>query len=202
MASVLIVYATREGQTERIAQRLAQTLRADGHRAELVNADRPPAVLDLERFQAVAVGGPIHVRGYPRSILRFVRDHRQFLERVPSAFFSVGLAVQSHTSDGRAQTLEIVERFVDKTGWRPRRIELIAGALLYTRYNFLVRFVMRRIAAKEGGDTDTSRDYEYTDWGAVERFAHELAQECSAGAGAFVQPAASRAAGADKEAYG
>jgi menaquinone-dependent protoporphyrinogen oxidase len=27
-----------------------------------------------------------------------------------------------------------------------------------------------------GGDTDTSRDYEYTDWGAVERFAETFAQ--------------------------
>lgn len=33
---------------------------------------------------------------------------------------------------------------------------------------------MRRIVAKEGGDVDTSRDYEYTDWRAVERFAHGL----------------------------
>jgi menaquinone-dependent protoporphyrinogen oxidase len=34
---------------------------------------------------------------------------------------------------------------------------------------------MRRIAAAEGGETDTSRDYEYTDWAAVERFALEMA---------------------------
>ena len=27
-----------------------------------------------------------------------------------------------------------------------------------------------------GGETDTSRDYEYTDWVAVERFAGEFAQ--------------------------
>jgi len=29
---------------------------------------------------------------------------------------------------------------------------------------------MKRIAAKAGGDTDTSRDYEYTDWNALSRF--------------------------------
>ena len=73
--------------------------------------------------------------------------------------------------------MEIIERLVAETGWRPHRVELVAGALPYTRYNFLVRFVMRRIARKEGGDTDTSRDYEYTDWSAVERFALEFLQE-------------------------
>lgn len=84
----------------------------------------------------------------------------------------------SRTSDGRAQTLKVVEKFIENTGWRPQRIELIAGALPYSRYNFLVRFIMRRISAKEGGDTDTSHDYEYTDWNAIDRFARELTQRC------------------------
>ena len=176
MANVLIVYATREGQTEKIARRMAEAIRAEGHDAELFDADHPTGPPDLERFQAIVVGGPIHARGYPRSIVRFARNYKELLERVPSAFFSVGLAVASRTSDGRTQTRELVERFVKLTGWRPRRVELIAGALPYSKYNFLVRFVMRRIAAHEGGDTDTSRDYEYTDWPAVARFATEMAR--------------------------
>ena len=39
------------------------------------------------------------------------------------------------------------------------------------------RLVMRVIAKRAGGDTDTSRDYVYTDWEALERFAGELAEE-------------------------
>jgi menaquinone-dependent protoporphyrinogen oxidase len=35
---------------------------------------------------------------------------------------------------------------------------------------------MRRIACAEGGDTDTSRDHEYTDWQQVEAYADRLAQ--------------------------
>ena len=176
MAKVLIVYATKEGQTEKIAQCMADTLRAQGHEAELLDVDHSTDTFDLTWFQAIIVGGPIHAGGYPRSIVRFVRTYKNALERLPSAFFSVGLAVASRTSDGRAQTLEVVERFVKRTGWRPKRVELIAGALPYSKYNLLIRFIMRRITAKEGGDTDTSRDYEYTDWAAVSRFAEEIAQ--------------------------
>jgi menaquinone-dependent protoporphyrinogen oxidase len=180
MAHVLIMYATKEGQTEKIARRIVKTLAVQGHAVELFNADEAlPS--DLERFQVAIVGGPIHAGGYPRSIVRFARAHRDLLERIPSAFFSVGLAVASRMSDGRAQTLELVEKFVKQTGWRPRHVELIAGALPYSKYNFLIRFIMRRIAAKEGGDTDTSRDYEYTDWPAVDRFASNLAEAAAAG---------------------
>ena len=48
-------------------------------------------------------------------------------------------------------------------------LRLVAGALVYSRYNWLTRWMMRRIARKEGGDTDTARDYEYTDWDALRR---------------------------------
>jgi len=173
MANVLIVYATKEGQTEKIARHIADTVRAAGHDAELVDVQHEAPPRDLARFQAILVGAPLHGM-YPRAITRFVRAHRALLEQKHAAFFSVGLAVASRTSDGRAQTLAVVERFIQSTGWRPARVELIAGALPYSKYNFLVKFVMRRISAHEGGDTDTSRDYEYTDWPAVERFAREL----------------------------
>ncbi len=174
MANLLIVYASKEGQTEKIAQRMAEAVREQGHDAELLDVDHSTASIDLSSFQAIVVGAPIHAGGYPHSIVDFVKTYKRVLERVPSAFFSVGLAVASRTSDGRAQTLEVVERFVKRTGWRPKRVELIAGALRYSKYNFLIRFIVRRITAKEGGDTDTSRDYEYTDWPAVTRFAREI----------------------------
>jgi hypothetical protein len=83
-----------------------------------------------------------------RPIVRFAREYRAALERVPTLFFSVGLALLSKVSDGRAQTMEIVDKFISQTGWRPRRIELVAGALPYTKYNFLIRILMRRIARR------------------------------------------------------
>ena len=51
---------------------------------------------------------------------------------------------------------------------------MVAGALRYTHYNWLKRWMMKRIVTKAGGNTDTSRDYEYTDWAAVRAFADEF----------------------------
>jgi menaquinone-dependent protoporphyrinogen oxidase len=177
MANVLIVFATKEGQSGKIARYLAAAFKACGHVVELHDAEHDRNLLDFGRPRAVIVCAPIHAEGYPRAIVRFVREHKDFLESVPSAFLSVGLAVLSKKHDGRAQTLAVVEKFVQRTGWRPQRVELVAGALPYTRYNFLIRFIMRRIVSMEGGDTDTSRDYEYTDWSALDRFAHEFVRE-------------------------
>jgi menaquinone-dependent protoporphyrinogen oxidase len=171
MARVLIVYASRNGQTGKIAQCIAATVRELGHVPELADAARLPVELDLHGFGAVIVGSPVIGGGYMRPVVRFVRKNRELLARLPTAFFSVGLAVLSRTSDGRAQTMRLVEKLVARTGWRPDQVELVAGALPYTRYGPLVRWVMRRIVAKEGGDIDVTRDHEYTDWSALDRFA-------------------------------
>ena len=34
-----------------------------------------------------------------------------------------------------------------------------------------MRWIIKRIVAKAGGDTDTSRDYVYTDWDDLKAFA-------------------------------
>lgn len=184
MAEILILFATREGQTQKIARRMAALLEAKGHAVHLRDVDRSSAELDLGRYAAIFVGAPVRMGSYLQSIVRFVQKRREALEQVPSAFFSVSLAVAHHkegrSTDGRAETMRVVEKFIRTTGWSPRRVELIAGALAYSRYNFLIRYVMRKISEHAGGDTDTSRDYEYTDWDAVDRFASEFVDEALA----------------------
>ena len=44
-----------------------------------------------------------------------------------------------------------------------------------SKYRAFVRFMMRLIVGAANGDTDTSCDYEYKDWPAVEKFAAEFA---------------------------
>ena len=36
--------------------------------------------------------------------------------------------------------------------------------------------VMKRISKNAGGDTDTTHDYEYTDWGKVSQFAKQFSE--------------------------
>lgn len=121
-------------------------------------------------------------------MVRFVKEHRAEIESVPNAFISVTLSeAGAERSDATpaehakfvSGVQEVINRFLDETGWRPKHVKPVAGALLYTRYNFLIRFVMKRIARAEGGSTDTSRDHEYTDWAALDRFVAELADEIS-----------------------
>ena len=173
MTRVLIAYATSEGHTAKIAEYIAGVIREHGHQAYPVNVGRTTP--DPRAYDAVIVGGSIHKGRHQTAVGEYVRETREHLERLPTAFFSVSLVVASGTEQGRKDAWACAEEFFRLTQWRPSRVELVAGALLYTQYNFLVRWIMKRIARSYGSqDLDTSRDYVYTDWSALGRFAEEF----------------------------
>jgi menaquinone-dependent protoporphyrinogen oxidase len=104
-----------------------------------------------------------------------VRSHRAALEARPSAFFSVSLSGGGPGAKPEAAR-RYLEVFLRQTGWHPQQTATFAGALPFSRYGAFKRLLMVVFVGLGGGDTDTSRDYEYTDWDAVERFAETFAQ--------------------------
>ena len=173
MSKILIAYGTSEGQTASIAERLAGFIRAQGHDAFTVDLGREaPAPAG---YDAVIVGASVHKGRHQKWVVDYVRRNRPALELLPSAFFSVSLAILDRSEKGRQEADGYVETFVRETGWYPTKVGLFAGALLYTRYNFLMRWVMWGISKSRGSrDLDTRRDYVYTDIGEVQRFAEEF----------------------------
>jgi menaquinone-dependent protoporphyrinogen oxidase len=170
MANIFIPYGTVEGQTARIAEYIADVVRAHGHQAVTADlkhsGDAFPAGYD-----AVIVGASVHVGKHEAYVRDFVLRNHAELERLPSALVSVSLA--AHGDEENAESY--VEKFEAETGWRPAHFGLFGGALLYTQYGFLKRHLMKKIASDKGSlDTDTSRDYVYTEWDGVKRFTEDF----------------------------
>jgi menaquinone-dependent protoporphyrinogen oxidase len=186
MSRILVLYSSIDGQTARIAGRIGALLAASGHAVTPMVAGAPGLAQRLEEHDAVIVGGGIRYGKHARNLERAVRDGSGVIAARPNAFFSVSLSAGGPGARP-ALAARFIEEFVASTGWRPRRAVSFAGALRYTKYNAFIRFMMRLIVRAAGGDTDTSRDYEYTDWRAVERFASEFAAQ--------LEPAAPAASG-------
>jgi len=188
MRPVAVFYATRESHTHKIAERVADDLRKRGFEAHVKNLRDDTAAMKLGDYAGVILAASVHAGTHEPEVLEFVKQHRAQLEAMPAAFLSVTLseagaeranAIPEEHAHFVADVQEMLNRFFNDTGWHPQRVKPVAGALLYTKYNFLIRFVMRRIARKAGAATDTSRDYEYTDWVALDRFVEEVAGEIS-----------------------
>jgi menaquinone-dependent protoporphyrinogen oxidase len=179
MPRLLVLYGTTDGQTKKIAEALGNDLRVEGCSADVVNAaDR--AEVSPHAYDAVIVGASLHAGGYQRDVKRWVRLHAKELNRKPSAFVSVCLGVLEKNPVTDRNLKRIMGEFFDATNWHPGMNRIVAGGLPYTKYNFMKKWIMRRIVVKAGaGDTDTSRDYEYTDWADLKAFAHQFAEQCS-----------------------
>jgi menaquinone-dependent protoporphyrinogen oxidase len=178
MARVLILYGTTEGQTASISEGIAEVVRDHGREPETLDIKGLPGGFALEAYEAVIVGASIHMGEHEEYVRDFVKRKREALERMPSAFFSVSLTAREDTDEARAQTKGYVEKFVDETSWHPDMVGIFGGALRYTQYGFIKRHFMKKISEDMGSaDTDTSRDYEYTDWNDVRHFTEEFLQQ-------------------------
>ncbi len=177
---VLIVYASHYGQTARIAQSMADRLGAAGVSTMLARVDDIPRLIPPATYDGIIIGASITYGKHQRSIRRFVGANREMLRRIPSAFYSVSGAECSPNEASRATAQQYIANFVKETGWQPPMAESIAGAMSYTKYSPIMRWIIRRISRKEGGPADTTRDYEYTDWEQVRRFADRFVEVLNA----------------------
>jgi menaquinone-dependent protoporphyrinogen oxidase len=168
VSKTLILFATTHGHTACIAQRIAAILRESGD-VDVVELRRFGRSPSLAGYDQAVLAGSVHFGRHQRRLERFIHANREALSSIDSAFVSVsGSAIDE---DGRPDAEEYVADMARRTGWQPRRVLLAGGATSYTRYGFFLKRTVRKASAASGRGTDITRDYDYTDWAAVEEFA-------------------------------
>lgn len=170
MSQLLILYATSYGQTEKIVRRIAALMAGLGQDVTVVDAAEAPRNLFPGRYDGVLVAGSVLFGRHQRHLRRLVRRHAAALNALPSAFLSVCGAAGTP----EARTYEL--GFLRRTGFAPKLVKTVGGAVRYTRYGLVTRLVIKLISSRTGRPTDTSRDWEFTNWTEVERFTREFAE--------------------------
>ena len=162
--NIIIIFATIEGQTRRIVDRLKTHLTTNGHSVSIVDATASFENLDVESVDAVICAGSVHMGHFPLPLRAFVKTHHSMLMARPGLFVSVSLAALEEDEAERAALDDLVAEFSRQTDWWPVSVHHAAGALRYTQYDYFRKWMMKRIAAKKDGPTDTEHDHEFTDW--------------------------------------
>jgi len=92
MAKVLIVYATRTGETETIGNLIAEGIRISGHEAEVVQVTDIKKADDLNGYEALVLGSPTYhgemVQGM--KTLLFMAEKADLEGKVGGAFGAFG----------------------------------------------------------------------------------------------------------------
>jgi menaquinone-dependent protoporphyrinogen oxidase len=171
---VLILFSTSYGHTAQVAERLASRLRQRGFAVDVRRVEQLPPSFSLEPYRAVLLGGAVYFNRFPKALRAFATARHQELARLPAGFFSVGFAGASPLASDRERAREDFERFARETGWRPQETAFLGGAVEYTRYGRPLRWFTWMFGRWQGA-RDTRRDYDYTDWSAVNRFGDHFA---------------------------
>jgi menaquinone-dependent protoporphyrinogen oxidase len=182
MSQVLVVYGTSYGQTGKVVERIARDLTHRGHRVTVWKGDNLPTHYRLDDFDGFVIAGSVQFGKHQSYLTDFVKQHASRINPRPAVFVSVCGALAGSWARGEIEAQKYVARFCEETGLLPGIARSVAGALPYTRYSFPVRWVMKLISRATGRPTDTSRDWEFTDWDQVDRIAAEFAADLASAA--------------------
>jgi menaquinone-dependent protoporphyrinogen oxidase len=174
MARVCIVYASTDGHTLKICERLRSLVEARGDQVALVPVEAARAAC-LEVADKIVVGASIRYGRYRPRVHEFVNAHAQALQAKPSAFFCVNLVARK-AQRNRPETNPYVQKFLRQVRWRPTELDVFAGKLDYPRYGIADRLLIRFIMWLTGGPTAPGTVVEFTDWDRVAAFAARVAR--------------------------
>ncbi|WON77211.1 menaquinone-dependent protoporphyrinogen IX dehydrogenase [Serratia sp. UGAL515B_01] len=169
----LILYSSRDGQTRAIASYIANKLQ-NTQNCDVFDLQQIEAI-ELEQYQKVLIGASVRYGHFSPALMKFVKRHAVQLNQMPSAFFAVNLTARKPEKRS-PQTNAYTRKFLLSSPWQPKQCAVFAGALRYPRYRWFDRVMIRFIMKMTGGETDTSKEVEYTDWQQVDYFAQELSR--------------------------
>jgi len=174
MAEILLIYATTDGHTLEICQRLKQVIEQRGQQVQLLAIAEAPMV-DLERFDKIVLGASIRYGKHGRQVYEFIERNRQILDSKPNAFFSVNVVARK-PEKASPETNPYLVKFLKQIPWRPMQLAVFGGKLDYPSYRYWDRQMIRAIMWMTKGPTAPDTVVEYTDWEQVEAFGRLVAE--------------------------
>jgi menaquinone-dependent protoporphyrinogen oxidase len=173
--STLVVYASKHGATQGIAERIAAKLGEAGQEAEA----RPvEAVDDLASYEAFVVGSAVYVGHWQKEASAFVQRNRTVLASRPVWLFSSG-PLGTEATDGKGRDLTVaaepkeMDEFEGAIG--PKGHRVFFGALDPGKLGFTERAIRKLPAARTMLPEGDFRDWTEIDTWASS-IAHDLAQ--------------------------
>ena len=164
---VLVVYASKHGATQGIAEAIAEQLRV-----HQLDADAVPAAADVavDAADAVVLGSAIYAGSWRDEAVGFARANKEVLAALPVWLFSSG-PLGEVVEDDEKQPKQLDELTGDI---QPNEHRMFFGALDRSKLGFGERMMVKAVKAPEG---------DYRDWDAIRAWADQIAAALELGVG-------------------
>ncbi len=159
---VLIVYATKQGSTTEVAQKIGDTLSEKGIDVDVKTAQE---VTSLNGYSTVIIGSAIRMASWLPDAVDFVKKHQQTLKETKTAIFSVHILNSADTPESakerEAYTKEINELIT------PQTEAFFTGKVEPAELRFVDRMLFKMVNSPEG---------DFRDWDAIRSWAKQIVE--------------------------
>jgi menaquinone-dependent protoporphyrinogen oxidase len=159
--TVLIAYATRQGNTAEVAEYMAEAVRSKGLTAEV----KPAAdVTSLEGYKAVILGTPIKGDNPMPDAVAFAERFRAELDELPTALFGLSMLLSEPTEENKKSIMSILNRL--RFEMRPIGMGAFGGVRDAKTLPFVLKWTAKRSKIPTG---------DFRDWEAMKEWAVHVA---------------------------
>ena len=129
--------------------------------------------INISEFKRIIIGASIRYGKHKPDLYEFIESNLDEISSKENAFFSVNVVARKPEKN-TPETNPYVKKFLLKTSWKPRSLEVFAGKIDYPKYNFIDKHMIRFIMWMTKGPTNTNNTYEFTDWDMIDSFAKKV----------------------------
>ncbi len=161
----LVVYASEAGSTKEVAEKIGQVLTDKGLTVDVQSVRQ---VRNLKGYDAVVLGTAIRILKPLGKMMTFANRHKNELAKLPTAAFTVGLAMKDAATKGTADAEKYAAPFLALLNNR-KSTAFFAGKLDLNTLSPLFRMMMSNMTES---DPDSIGDFR--DWNAIQTWAGTL----------------------------
>jgi len=161
----LVVYASEAGSTREVAEKVGQVLTGKGLSVDVRPVNQ---VRNLAGYDAVVLGAAIRMCKPLGKMMAFANRHKNELAKLPTAAFTVGLAMKDAAPKGPADAEKYAAPFLALLSNR-KSTTFFAGKLDLNTLTPLFRMMMSKMT-----ESDPSSIGDFRDWNAIQTWAETL----------------------------
>ena len=168
---ILVLYSSTDGHTTKICSFLTKKLQKN-HLVEMTKINNDEK-FNFSTYDFIIIGASIRYGSYRKIFLKFINENYFDLQKSTTAFFSVNIVARKKEKNS-VNTNPYIKKFYKLSKWKPNIVEVFAGKLDYSKYNFFNKNIIRFIMWITKGPTSTDTVIEFTDWNKVKQFAKNI----------------------------
>ena len=172
----LVVYGTRWGGTAGVAEKIRQTLIAEGNCVDIVDAKKIPQILDC--YDLFVIGSGIRADKWTKESQAFLEKNAPLLRmRKTALFISCQMADRTDAMRDKAK-IQYLEKTAEQYGLKPICFGFFGGFLDFKQSHGLLVDIIVRVNGKNlrKNGLDTRKVHDTRDWKSIEAWARQVAE--------------------------